>query len=622
MADKKCKDCGTLNAADARFCKNCDAFLGGSPAQPTREPVVPQPDKPVSGDDGSRAQAPQIELGAAEATVAPDAGGTVEIRIRNNSTIVDAYRVDPVKPPEWLKVEQPEIRLMPGENKSVAVTFTIRERSFVEAQTVKVPLRICSLRDSNKFSETQVALVVPPSGPKVSITARPAIIPLEDQTSGKFQVILDNRASNHPRRIVLSGSDPEEAVRFDFPSPTVEVRAGKSATVDVRFEVGPIDEGEKRTRQLTVTATAGDESDDAVVTVNQEQSARLPLKLRLEPSKLRVEDCPVADLTLLVDNREGKQDRKLRLEGRDTESAVRFAFPVPEIEVKAGKVATLRFSVQAKQPPAGEQVSREFTVVAAEGTRESEAAGTFVQITSQPPIRSADLRVVPETLRRRDRTNGTFQVAIENNDKSQWLQANLFAWDQERMMRFAFSPDRFDIAPGESAWAWLNVSAPTPRRGKEVMRTFQVGASDGSESSTGTGTFVQSASNWIPILRAVLTLVGGITAAVGIFTPWMVNLPDYYVTELPKIAAATDVVEQTQPGVRGAILFMAIMMMIGVVGKGGKATISAAILIVTTLIGYFVFVTSQVDTGGPMYGAYLVGAGALLGFAGGMLGRL
>ncbi|TFV58163.1 hypothetical protein E4P42_12355 [Mycobacterium sp. PS03-16] len=615
MADLKCAVCGTLNGPKARFCKSCDEPL------PKLADVTPisEPDKP---DDENRAQPPQIELATTEVTLSPDTAGSVDVRIRNNSTIVDAYRVDPVQPPQWLEVQQPEIRLMPNENKSVTVTFAMRPNSFVEAQTVKLPLRLCSLRDTTKFAETQVALVVPPSGPKVTITARPSVVGLEDDTSGKFQITLDNHASNHTRRVALSGSDPEDAVRFHFDSPTVEIRAGKSVTQEVRFDVPALDEGEKRSRQLTVTATEGGESDSAVVTVDHEQSATLPLKLRLEPSKLRVEDCPVADLTLLVDNRDGKKDRTLRLEGRDAENAMRFTFPAPELEVKAGKVATVRFSVQAKQPPAGEQSSRDFTVVAAEGARESETSGTFLQITSDPPIRTVDLRLDPETLRRRDRTNGAYRVTIDNTDQSQWLQASLFAWDQERMMRFSFAPERFDIPPGGSAGAWLSVSAAKPPRGKEVNRAFQVELSDGTDSVTRSGAFIQTGSNWIPILRAVLTLLGGIVVGIGTLTPWMIRLPDYYMTELPKVASATDPIQQTQPAVRVMILFLAAMMMIGVAGRGGKATVSAAVLIVTTLIGYFVYVSTVEATGGPMYGAYLVGIGAVIGFAGGMLGRL
>lgn len=614
MADQKCKVCGELNPPGVRFCRKCDEFLDDT--------APPAPPGPSDRDEKSRAAAPQTELATAEATLEPGPGSSVEIRIRNNSTIVDEYVVQAVSPPEWLKLEHSEISLMPGENTSATITFSIRDRSFVEAQTVKVPLRICSTRDATKFAEQQVALTIPPSGPKVALSARPTIVTVEDDTAGKFQVILDNKASNHTRRMVLTGSDPEDAVRFDFPSNTVDVRAGKSATVDVRFVLPALDEGERCSRQLKVTATEGDDSSDVTVTVNQEQSATLPLKLRLDPGKLRVEDCPIADVTLVIDNREGKRDRTLRLEGRDAESAVRFAFPSPEVSIAAGKTTTLRFSVQAKQPPAGEQAVRDFTVVAAEGTRESEVAGTFVQVTSEPPIKVAGLALIPETLRQRDRTHGTYQVAIENTDKSQWLQANLFAWDQERAMRFALSPDRVDIAPGQTVGAWLSVSAPRPARGKEQARTFQVEASDGSDSVTATGTFVQTASNWIPILRTVLILIGGIIVVAGAFTPWMLDRPDYYITELPKMAQATDIVEKTQPAVRAGILLVAVMMMIGAIGKGGKTAVSAAVLIITALVGYFIYLTSQVGTGGPMYGAYLVVAGAVLGFIGGLLARL
>ena len=51
---------------------------------------------------------------------------------------------------------------------------------------------------------------------------------------------------------------------------------------------------------------------------------------------------------------------------------------------------------------------------------------------------------------------------------------------------------------------------------------------------------------------------------------------------------------------------------------------SSAMLVATAIIGYFVFVSmadKDVGTGGPMYGAVLVGAGAVIGFVGGLLAR-
>jgi hypothetical protein len=65
-------------------------------------------------------------------------------------------------------------------------------------------------------------------------------------------------------------------------------------------------------------------------------------------------------------------------------------------------------------------------------------------------------------------------------------------------------------------------------------------------------------------------------------------------------------------------------MAAGVLSRGGRLTMSSAMLVATAIIGYFVFVSmadKDVGTGGPMYGAVLVGAGAVIGFVGGLLAR-
>ena len=184
-----------------------------------------------------------------------------------------------------------------------------------------------------------------------------------------------------------------------------------------------------------------------------------------------------------------------------------------------------------------------------------------------------------------------------------------------------FSPARVEIPPSGSAWGWVGVSAPRPERGTEVTRQLQIGASDGREEVAARSDFIQTSADWIPIVRAILTLIGGVLVILGAFTPWMVMLPDYYATELPKVASSTDIVEQTQPGARAGIIILAIMMIAGILGKGGKLTMSSAMLIATAIIGYFVFVSTEVGTGGPMYGAILIGAGAVVGFVGGLLAR-
>ena len=88
----------------------------------------------------------------------------------------------------------------------------------------------------------------------------------------------------------LAGADTEDVVRFAFSSPMIEVPPGRNATVDVRFSVPPLQGGESRTRQLTITGTEEENTAEATVAVNQERKAAVPLRLRLEPSVLRVAD--------------------------------------------------------------------------------------------------------------------------------------------------------------------------------------------------------------------------------------------------------------------------------------------------------------------------------------------
>ena len=177
---------------------------------------------------------------------------------------------------------------------------------------------------------------------------------------------------------------------------------------------------------------------------------------------LRVEDCPIADLSLLIDNREGNRTRRYAFEGRDPEGAVRFSFATPEIVAPAGRITKTRLSVTANPPRFGEEASRPFSVVAADGTSETEASGTFVQITSDLPIKRAKLHVMPETLKRRG-PSGRYRFALENEDDAQWLTAQMYGTDPERVVRFVFSPARMEISPSGSAWGWGGPVGTTPR---------------------------------------------------------------------------------------------------------------------------------------------------------------
>jgi hypothetical protein len=165
------------------------------------------------------------------------------------------------------------------------------------------------------------------------------------------------------------------------------------------------------------------------------------------------------------------------------------------------------------------------------------------------------------------------------------------------------------------------VSAPRPERGKEVSREIEIIATDNNETVSTRGKFIHSSVDWVRYVRYALTVLGGILAIVGAFLPWIVAQQDYYVIDLPLITNA-DIVAKTEPSMRLTIIVLAVAMMIGIVGKAGKATIASSALIAAGMIGYFILLTTKVVTDGPMYGAVIVVTGAIVGLIGGLLAKL
>jgi hypothetical protein len=628
MAEFTCKECGAANPPDAKFCGGCDTYLGWDTNPPPPETAVADTGSarektasPATTDD-SPAQAPRVDLPQPEADLPPDTGADLEMRIRNNSTIVDAYRIEPSWAPKWLTVTHPEIRLMPNESSNVTAHLAIAADTVVEAQTLTPRLRIYSLRDNSKSVEVTVKLTVPRYGPPLTIRARPPVVRLVDNTNGRVEVVLDNAASNYPRRAALSASDTEGVVQFRISPPTVVVPPGAQIRVNVDFTAPAIRDGENRVRQLTICAREDENTAETGVTVNQERLAAAPLRLRLEPSTLRVRDGDAAELTVVVDNRGQTPNRTVRLQGHDPERAVRFSFANSTIKVAAGQTTATKVRVSAPPPPAGREVSRTFSVVASYGADEAQASGTFVQTTSDIPIKIALIRLTPETLKRRDSAHGRFLMSIENRDTQQWLPVAVSGSDPERAVRFKFSPPQFSIPPSGLVFGWVHVRAPRASRRKEESRAITVTATDGNESISAQGTFAQSSSDLIPYIRFLITLIGAVLVVIGAIRPWTVAAPDFYLNDLPNIASATNPVEKTQPAVRLAVIVLAASMLLGAFGKGGKQTMTAASAIAVAMLGYFVYLSTQVEIGGPMYGAVLVVAGAVGGFLGALLAKL
>ncbi|WP_120285308.1 COG1470 family protein [Rhodococcus rhodochrous] len=600
----------------------------GGTAAPVRNPIgQSDPAGAAAKSTGTHTEVPTVELRTDRLTLKPGEEGTLELQLYNNSSIVEGYTTELIDAPQWLSLSTPVISVYPRREQLVRLTFSIAPSMKVEAQETRTTVRVVSQTDTGTFVDLPIVVTVPKITGPLALRAVPSLVRLTDTTTGMVRLTVLNTESNYARRIDVAGSDPENVVVFDFAAPTVMVPPWQTADVDVHFETPQLGYSESTNRQLTFSGLEH-ESEDApstvAVTVAQQRSAappEVPLKVRLEPRVLRVRDCAIADLDVVLDNRGAPDERKVILSGRDTEGAVQFDFRTPTLVVAPDRQVATRVSVRATPPPPGEESARTIAVIASEGDVEWQGDGSFVQITSPPPITTAEIHLEPKQICRRNRSRGRSRLIVDNRKGASWLNVNVVGTDAEGRARCAFTPSHFEIAPGQTAWGWMDVSAPIPPGGTEVTRSLTISASDGRESVETEGAFVQSAADWRPIARIVLTVLGALLVAIGAFTPWMVRLPDYYVDRLPYIEQAGDFVEQTQPGARAVVLVLAAMMLFGVTGTSGKMTKAAAVLAVTAVIGYFVFVTTREATGGPMYGAVLVVVGSAIAFVGGWLAR-
>ena len=215
----------------------------------------------------------------------------------------------------------------------------------------------------------------------LGIRMEPSVVRVLDADNAAAQVVLDNRRGRAGVRVFLHGSDPERAVRFTFTPATVDLRPGEVRPVALRLDSWRPQPGQEHTRELTITATDGSTTVDARGSLVQTASraAIELLRLRLDPSVLRLSNRSRGPVRAVVDNRSGAQPVRVSLRGDDPENIVRFAFAPPTLEVPAGQMGAANVTVSAPRPPGGREVSRPFVIMATDGRFETQAEGTLVQ---------------------------------------------------------------------------------------------------------------------------------------------------------------------------------------------------------------------------------------------------
>ena len=294
----------------------------------------------------------------------------------------------------------------------------------------------------------------------------PTIVRVKDRQPGRLQATIDNSDGNQPRRVTLTGSDPEGLVRFSFSPGTLDVPPGGTLSAAVRVEAPAPEAGQQSTRQLTITAADGRDEVSGTATFVQTAAVEAADGAPGRADPVAARDTATGQLEVSIDNRKGTRTRRVFLGGRDPEGIVRFSFSPPSIDVfrrRGGPRAAADRGTAVPRP--ARSPTRPLTVLASsEGTPDLEVTATFVQTTSAAPVDTpVVLRLDPSVVRVRDTAVGQLEAIIDNRGGSRVRRVFLSGRDPERLVRFTFSPPSLDVLPGDIGRVRVRLEAPTTR---------------------------------------------------------------------------------------------------------------------------------------------------------------
>jgi hypothetical protein len=219
-------------------------------------------------------------------------------------------------------------------------------------------------------------------------------------------------------------------------------------------------------------------------------------------------------------------------------------------------------------------------------------------------------------------------VVADNSRGRETLQVGLQQADGDGSLKYEFRPDTFEVPPAKVIASTLVITAP-PARQSSVERAVSVRAVAGNDAIDCSGTLVQSGSPWrwlaiylLPVLGAVIAVLGAVSPLTKAVNFYWFHRPDPYGPGGGGLWQSEPAL--SQPVIRIVISVLAIAMAFGLGFAGGRITRLAAVLTFVAAVGYGLYTVLAplpVDTGGMSYGFYLMVAGAVIGYVGGLLRR-
>jgi hypothetical protein len=401
-----CPKCGTTNPSGTSWCLKDGAFLW-----PDEEPDL------RLASDIDAAGPPEVTVEPLRPVIDLRYGVTLMVQVRNQSALAESYRIDLADLPAWLTGTANEVTLPPGSAASVSIQVGVRPGLFLYHQRIPVVVRVRSRDDGSTCIDAPVELLVPRVDNGLRLRAVPDVLVLTDTTQGTVRLTIDNTGSNFPRRVSLSASDPDHAVRCTWTPADVNVAPNAKAVAEVRFTIPAASPGLHQTRLLTV---AVDEHGRAPVTItitveqeglpvdaglaDDEQTAvaavgygvaskplaftdpslkSLPrlasARMRLDPEVVYVPERRRGEFLVVVDNGDGVEPLHIGLAQADDGDAVSYDFQPPQFDVPAGQVVASTLVVQPRRRGRDDPIERIIRVQAFDDTGDSiECEGTLV----------------------------------------------------------------------------------------------------------------------------------------------------------------------------------------------------------------------------------------------------
>jgi hypothetical protein len=164
-----------------------------------------------------------LSLAASSIAVEPGGRASLSFRVRNTGSVVDEFTFDVLgESGAWAVVEPGSLSLFPGAEGEGTVVFRPPRSSASKAGAIPFGLRARSREDPSgsavEEGTVEVAGFVDLAMELVPHTSR-------GRTGGAHELAIDNRG-NQPLEAQLQGTDPEQALRFDFRPQAVTVPPG------------------------------------------------------------------------------------------------------------------------------------------------------------------------------------------------------------------------------------------------------------------------------------------------------------------------------------------------------------------------------------------------------------